>query len=54
VKIAGQQGRAAVGGSISSAGVTHRHKMTTSRAMCRALRATVARSRRLSSCGCER
>jgi putative transposase len=33
-------------GSISSARVTHRHKMTTSRAMCRALRATDARSRR--------
>src|SRR5207247_10447140 len=33
-------------GSISSARVTHRRKMTTSRAMCRVLRATDARSRR--------
>src|SRR5258705_10485108 len=33
-------------GSISSARVTDRRKMTTSRAMCQALRATDARSRR--------
>jgi len=32
-------------GSIGSTRATHRHKMTTSRAMCRALRATDARSR---------